>query len=422
MWSKTQLLASWLRPQYVALTVRWLWSAFRRARGRSREHRLTVAIEAAPLWEPLVGIGWYLYILLRHLADRDDLRIRLYPPQLLPPGQRQQDPVVPLPEGPALEFVEYGVPAALEPFLRLARPLLRLATPALIAADRNDLRFAPNYYLPRRFRFAGGRFVATVHDLALYRCPETMAPETVALLRRHLPSVLATADRLITDSSTVRAELVAEGLAAADRVDAVPLGPGQLGEVVAGDLPAGLEPGYALHVGTIEPRKNLAVLLAAWRRLRAAGDAPILVLCGRVGWRSETIIGPLEEAESEGWLKRLGYADSPRLKALYEGAAVVVMPSIYEGFGLPAVEAMAAGAPLVLSDLPVLREVAGDAAVFAAADDSAAWATEIRKLLDDRALRDRLVAAGRRRLQRFDWQRTADATTDVWRRAVLRGE
>jgi glycosyltransferase involved in cell wall biosynthesis len=280
--------------------------------------------------------------------------------------------------------------------------------------------FAPNYYLPRRFFLARGRQVATIHDLGLHRVPETLQEETREALSRNLERSTARATRLISVSAAVRDELVEHGYAAANDVDVIHHGPGQLAGVAPTRLPDGVMAPFALHVGTLEPRKNIVPLLAAWERLHAArGDsAPTLVLCGRYGWKSDAIRQAVDAATTAGRAHHLGYVDEGELAALYHAAAVVVFPTRYEGFGLPAVEAQLAGAPLVCSDLPVLREVAGDGALYVPAGDPDALAAAVASLLEDPAMRRALAERGRRNAERLSWRRCADLTIAAWRHAA----
>lgn len=416
-------LAGFVSPRRVVNTIRW-WRGRRRARlKRLAETRLTVAVDITALWEPLTGIGWYLFRLLEQMAQRDDVRLRLYGPQLVDTPDVPQ-PVVALPEGPAIEVVRHAVPQDLNLPLAWVASFLRARQARLIARDGNQVLFAPNYFLPEAFADAEGRLVATVHDLSFLRVPWTMRDSTCEDLRRHLHATVARASRVLTDAETVREELVSAGLVDAALVRAVPLGPGSVaGAVTSGEgedaLPENTPERYVLHVGTIEPRKDVPTLLAAWRCLRSTWPgAPALVLCGRLGWKADAVAEEIARAEGEGWLRHFGYLEDAQVAALYRGAELVVLASIYEGFGLPAVEAMKLGAPLLLSDIPVLREVAGDAARYVPVGDVDAWSGALRELLDDpsarRALRDR----GQARAARFDWRATADATLGVWREAA----
>ena len=330
-------------------------------------------------------------------------------------------PTVDLPRGPAIETVLYETTDDLVVPRGLLIRLLRWLQPLLLALDGNEVLFAPNYFLPRRFRLAGGAPVATIHDLGLHKVPWTLRAETLVDLRSRLEHSTFEATRLITVSAAVRHELDEFGYAVPERVRAVHHGPGQLARVKPGALPAGTPEPYGLHVGTLEPRKNILTLLAAWRILRTlVPEAPPLVLSGRYGWKTDEIRGAVEDAEAEGWVKHLGYVEEEQLAALYREAAVVVFPSLYEGFGLPAVEALLAGAPLVCSDLPVLREVAGDAALYAPAEGPDQLAERIASLLTDSTLRQELITRGHARIENFSWRRSAQQTLEVWAQAAGR--
>ncbi len=249
------------------------------------------------------------------------------------------------------------------------------------------------------------------------------SPGRCARIRRRpcgkgLDRTLLEADLLLTLSEAVRRELIAMGVAP-DRARAIHLGTGLVSGTGGGALPPGTPDRYALHVGTIEPRKNVPALLAAWRMLRRRGSSPPpLVLCGGFGWKAEESRREIAEAEREGWLVPLGYVSADELAALYRGAWMVALPSFYEGFGLPAVEAMRAGAPLVASDLPVLREVAGDAALYAPPDRPDLWADRVQELLGDEGLREELRQRGLERSGLFDWGRTAAETAAAFHAAA----
>jgi glycosyltransferase involved in cell wall biosynthesis len=413
-------LARLASPRRLAATAAYLSGLVRGIRARRREARLTVAVDADALYETLTGVGWYLYEILEQMAQRDDLRLRLYAQRLAPATAAGPAPVVRLPAGPAIEHVTYAAPDGLIVPPWRADQLLRRAAPLLVAADRNRVLFGPNYLLPPLFRFAGGARVATIHDLGFRRLPRAVRPDTARALAERLERTLLEADLLLTPSLAVAGELVAAGVAPA-RVRPIHHGPGhRLPATVAAvaSPPAGAPASYGLFVGTLEPRKNVATLLAAWRELRRAGGAPPLVLCGARGWRTRELRQELAAAEREGWLHYFGYVSPPELHALYRGAAVVALPSLYEGFGLPVVEAMAAGAPLVLSDLPVFREVAGDAALYAPAGRPDLWRDRLREVLADRQLAAELARRGAERAARFDWRLAAAATVDAWRDAA----
>ena len=182
-----------------------------------------------------------------------------------------------------------------------------------------------------------------------------------------------------------------------------------------------LQPGYFLFVGTLQPRKNVGRLLEAWRMLPAAVRAErALVIVGAAGARSEALVAAMRAAQKDGenlvWLDRL--TDNRQLRHLYAGAGVFVFPSLYEGYGIPVVEAFASNVPVVASNTTSLPEVAGDAALLVDPLSSGALMDAMRTLAQDEGARARCIAAGRARAEHLTWQDTARLTADVYR-AVL---
>ena len=405
-------------PRRLRRTFLWLREVAGEIRRRQAEPRMTVAVDVNSFYEALTGVGWYLHQILVHLAERDGLRLRLYGQSLVESDPGAPRPVVAFPEGPAIERVVYETPDGLVVPPWRANQILRRLAPLLMAADGNDVLFGPNYLFPPLFRFARGARVATVHDLGLLKVPWAMRPDSAEALRERLERTIFEADLLLTPSEAVRRELIGIGVSP-DRVRAIHHGTGVLAETAPASLPPRTPTRYALHVGTVEPRKNVPALLAAWRLLRARGiDPPPLVLCGGWGWKAEEIRQEIETAGREGWAVHLGYVGPGELAALYAGAELVALPSFYEGFGLPAIEALQAGAPLVASDLPVLREVAGDAALYAPPDRPDLWADRISELLADGDLREEMRRKGRERAREFDWRRAAGETAGAFRKAA----
>ncbi|MCX5759604.1 MAG: glycosyltransferase family 1 protein, partial [Candidatus Hydrogenedentes bacterium] len=172
---------------------------------------------------------------------------------------------------------------------------------------------------------------------------------------------------------------------------------------------------YILFVGTLEPRKNLPVLLRAFARI--AKDVPhALVLAGGAGWNVAPILATLESLELGDRVRRIGFVRTTEdLSALYSAADVFVLPSRYEGFGLPLLEAMTCGCPVVAADNTSIPEVAGDAALLCGTDDVDAFAEALRTAVSDAAVRARLIEAGRERRKQFSWRTCAEQTLGVYR-------
>ncbi|REJ73836.1 MAG: glycosyltransferase family 1 protein [Acidobacteria bacterium] len=422
-----------LAPRRIRRTLTWLAQVFGRHRQLRRADGLCVAIDVDPLYLPLTGVGWYLRLVLEELRDEPDLHLRLYGPWLQGLSADAPQPSRPLPEGAAIDLVAHPLDDDLTLPPAWQNRLLRLLQPLLVRYDRNQVVFAPNFIVPRRLRLARGRLVVTVHDLAMRKFPWTLSEGTRALLDADLDAAIRRADRIVTPSHTVRGEIVEDGLFAAAAVHAVPHGPGHLGhagDARQADLPpplrgvGGEAVPYALHVGTIEPRKNLGLLLDVWEGAvggspRGEGSValPRLVWCGGVGWKSDELLRRAEAGVDAGWLVRPGYVDDATLRRLYVDALCLVMPSLYEGFGLPLVEAMVSGTPVLCSDIPVFREVAGEAALLLPVDDPEAWRSAIGRLASEPGLRRQLAEAGRRRVAGLDWRRSAAETLRVWRLA-----
>ena len=266
-----------------------------------------------------------------------------------------------------------------------------------------------------------------IHDLTHVRHPELVSAGNLRWLRTLLPRVLRRAALVLTVSETMRGEIVEHYRLAPDRVAVVPNGCDAERFAGAGPRPAGLPARYLLFVGTLEPRKNLARLLEAHRRLReTTPGAPPLVIAGGIGWRVEGLVRDLEAHTRSGDVRVLGYVEDALVPALYAHATALLLPSLYEGFGIPVLEAMAAGCPVVTARRGGLPEVGGDAAVYVDPEDPGDIARGVAQLIADDGLRRRLATAGRGRAAEFTLERSGLALrhaieTSLARRAVRGG-
>lgn len=295
-----------------------------------------------------------------------------------------------------------------------AAPLFSLREQLAFRDARLDLFHVPHLNAPLALRVP---LVVTLHDLIPLRHPGTIAsPLGLAYFRLMATLAPRRARATIAVSGATRADLVALAHAPAGRITVIPQGADPRFAEPSG-LPRPLAGPYVLYTGQWKRYKNLEVLLDGFARLARPGLK--LVLAGRVDPGSPHVpaaiarLGLGDAVVTTGWI-----ASEAELVAWYQHAAAFAFPSRLEGFGLPPLEAMAAGVPVVASDAPGLAETVTDAALIAPADDPAAWAAALARVLDDEALRARLIAAGRDRVAELTWERTADATAAVYRRVL----
>jgi alpha-1,3-rhamnosyl/mannosyltransferase len=288
----------------------------------------------------------------------------------------------------------------------------------LLRGVRDAVYHSPNYFLPDY----DGPCVATVHDLSIYRFPETHPRARRRYFELAFERSLRRADALITDSEAVRQELIADFSLPPERVTAIHLGvdetfrPRPAEEVRPVLARYRLEPGsYTLSVATLEPRKKLDRLIAAYADLPAPLRARYpLVLVGAAGWLEGRIPAAIDRGRAAGWLRYLGYVPEADLPFVYAGARAMAMISIYEGFGLPVLEAMASGVPVLTSNCSCLPEVAGGAALLVDPDDLQAVALQLERLLTDDAWRARAIPSALRRCAGFTWHRCLERTVAVY--------
>lgn len=285
---------------------------------------------------------------------------------------------------------------------------LQIYGPWLAWRDRLDVLWGPAFHLPVLLP-AGIPGVVTVHDLVHVRFPETMERRNYVGLKTLLRPSLWRARHITADSQSTADDLRHHLGITAEKISVVYPGiaadfhardPGEAGRHTSAAF--GLTGPYLLTVSTVEPRKNLTTLLHAYGALpRSVRTRWPLVIAGGSGWRNDAIYAAADPLVREGSVRFLGYVADQDLPWLYAGATVFLFPSIYEGFGIPIVEAMATGIPVIASEIPVTREVAADAVSYVAATDPAGWARAIASLVDDGQQQGRLRERGLRRAARF---------------------
>jgi alpha-1,3-rhamnosyl/mannosyltransferase len=285
----------------------------------------------------------------------------------------------------------------------------------------NRLLHGPNFFLSE----GAQRGVITVHDLSVFLFPETHPYERRRFFDEHFPSSLRRARHIITDSQTVKMELCERFNIGADAVTAIPLGVSpQFGPHNRSiDARAVLDrfglqsDGYCLSVATLEPRKKLANAIRAFLLATEQGEVSVpLILAGASGWHNEEIHDLIAGAGSK--IRFLGYVPEAQLPILYANAALFLYPSIYEGFGLPPVEAMASGVPVIAANRSCLPEITQGAALMIDPDDIDGFAAAIVAGLHDSALRSRIIADGRRIAAGYSWALCGERTLDVYRKVI----
>lgn len=280
----------------------------------------------------------------------------------------------------------------------------------------------PNFFVPDY----ADRAVITVHDLSVFKFPETHPTDRIDQFRRDFDRSIRQALHIITDTETVRREVLAFTGLPAERVTAIalaadaayrPRSPTETDPIL---VRHGLRAGtYVLCVSTLEPRKNIENLLRAFEALSPSERAgQKLVLAGGAGWRDDSLKAAIAKAAAAGWLQPLGFLPEEDLPHLYAGASVFVYPSAYEGFGLPVVEAMASGVPVLTSDSSCLPEVAGGAALHINPMDHTAFTDALRRLLADADLRATLATKALLRARDYSWADTIRRTRDVYQLAA----
>jgi len=267
--------------------------------------------------------------------------------------------------------------------------------------------------------------VITVHDLSFLRFPERFRPSNRLYLSAMTRLSCRRARRVIAVSQATADEIVRLLGVPAGRVDVVPNGvhhtrfrPLPPSQVEAFRREKHLPERFVLYLGTLEPRKNLVALIEAFARLRAVRPRPVLVMAGGKGWYYQEIFKRVEELDLVDAVHFTGYVPDDEVPLWYNAATAFVYPSLYEGFGLPLLEAMACGTPVIGSAASCIPEVVGDAGSLVAPDDVAGLADSLERLLSDADLRTELSRRGQAKASGYTWEASARATVASYRRAL----
>ncbi|MFP4500863.1 MAG: glycosyltransferase family 4 protein [Candidatus Hydrogenedentota bacterium] len=372
---------------------------------------MRIGIDMTPLNRGRSGVGHFLFYQLKHLMQVGEAHVW----RGLASGMRS----------PVLDDLDGALPCH---YLPIPTRLLYHAWSTLGAPRADmlvhgvDVFHATNYFLPP---VRTARRVLTLYDLAFLKTPELVSPKIVGPFSKHVPRFAAQADHILTCSEASKGDIVRllgvpeEKVSVAHGAVDKTLAPVPRSEAVARVIAHyGVEVPFVLFVGTLEPRKNIEGLLRAFARL--ADTVPHqLVLIGGRGWSLPPVAAMAAELGIAQRVTWLGYLPDHRdLPAFYSAADCFVLPSWYEGFGLPVIEAMACGCPVVTSPVASLPEVGGEAAHYADPASPEDIAAAVLGVLCDGILREQMRAAGRAQAAGFTWEGCARATLDVYQRLV----
>jgi len=392
---------------------------------------MKVILSVDPIKYPLTGIGRYTYELASRLQTRDELELLLLsndrfvselPAHALStsdtPAHRQTIP---------------GIKSWLYQRLRksyiaveAAKAIKDVISRHALNKNKDAVFHGPNFYLTR----FDGPSVATFHDISVFTFAQYHPPERVRFMQRQMKLAMERASMLITVSTSARNEIASYFGYPLDKIRAIPLAcsadfhPRDEVETSPVLKRHGLKyGGYTLFTGTVEPRKNIDGLLDAYSALPEAmrREWP-LVIAGFHGWQSEKLHERIKAAADAGWAHYLGYVTNEDLPYLYAGARLFVFPSHYEGFGLPVLESMASGVPVVCSDSSSLPEVVGDAALTCNHDDIVTLRQLIIRGLEDESWRTDAIIKGLLRAAGFSWDQCAEQTIQVYRELGARNQ
>ena len=380
---------------------------------------MKILVNATPLLGPLTGIGQYIRGLFTAMDKMPAANISMYY------GLRCTKGVHP-PSATTTQALQrtYSV---FQRFMPRPRTLRRVAEKTLFAYHARNPSGSVIYHEPNSLPLPyKGPLVVTVCDLSCFDHPETHPKERVEMMQRGMPAAMERADHIIVISEATgqalqrwfnvdKSRITTTYLAADPRFQpqsADTLTP----ELANFGLAAG---GYVLCVGTLEPRKNLTALFLAYAGLPAAlRQRYPLVVAGTSGWNTEALMKSAEDLIRRGELRLLGYVADALIPSLYAGAAAFCYPSRYEGFGLPALEAMASGVPVITSNRTSLPEVVGDAGLMVDPDDVDSLREQLQRLLEDRVFAETLGQRGLARSRLFSWERCAKETFAVYEKVM----
>ena len=368
---------------------------------------MRIGLDGQPLIKPKTGIGHYTFELACALAAlRPEDSFELITPDTIPAGIIHETETI-----PNLRVVSVKANV-------LVRRWASIGLPRYLRRARLDLFHGTNYQLPL---MNAKRNVLTIHDLSIFTHPETHDPRIASRARKRLLIMLRAAKQIIAPTQTIKNEVAARFHIDPLRITVTPEAPRKTFFPIKREDTAdvrqrlGIENDFILFIGTIEPRKNLQTLLHAFARISRTRDPRLqLVIAGSEGWLTDDFDRHVRASDFRERIRLTGYLRDKELRALYSSCKVFVYPSLYEGFGLPPLEAMACGAPVVASRIAAHEETLKDNARLVNPLDESALAKAIVDLLEDERARKSLAKAGLAHVANFSWRKTAEMTWEVY--------
>ena len=373
-----------------------------------------IGIDGLPLTTPKTGVGHYTFELAWALASADpSSQLQIVYPSTYPAISLAEHDSAAAPANLQLNRVRVGP---------LGRHWWSTGLPRYIKRSKLELFHGTNYDIPLWRTCAT---VLTIHDLSQLLHPETHEKRSVRRARRRLPLMARTADAIITPTETVRRDVCEVLKVSSDKVFAIPEAARAcfrrlaFAETADARSRLGIRDDFVLTVGTLEPRKNLAVLVNAFDELIRARPhvTTQLVIAGGRGWLSGPLFDTIAKSSVRDRIVLTDYLHDEDLQALYSACRAFVYPSIDEGFGLPPLEAMACGAPVIASRIPALEETTAGAALLFDPKSSGELTRCLLELLENENKRRELATAGQLRACEFSWERTARLTWNVYEEA-----
>jgi glycosyltransferase involved in cell wall biosynthesis len=371
-----------------------------------------IGIDGIPLSEVKTGVGHYTYEIATAVAGdshSDDFELVSNIP--FDPSISDTTEVLP----PNLAFVEQKTN-------RLSRHWWAVGLPRYIRKHQFSLFHGTNYDVPL---FGGCPTVLTIHDLSLFLYPETHERHRVRRARRRLPLMVRRATLLIAPTVSVQKELTDHLRVPSDKIRVVAEAPRRCFTPLHADQTnsirtrLGIHDRFILYVGTLEPRKNIATLVRAFEELLKSTELrPQLVLVGKKGWLTEELIHQIKSSSVRDRILMTGYLSDDDLRALYSSCSVMVYPALYEGAGLPPIEAMACGAPVITTDTPAIAEMVGAGALLFSPLDFRGLTLHLVELFTNKAAQTELARQGAIRAAEFTWETAARLTYGVYEDAI----